>query len=137
MSDLPEVRALVDAYAQRVDCFDPAGAADLFTEDGTLTVVRDSGASTLSGRDEIETALEALGRYECLMHVISSHTAQLTGDTGSGLTRCIAHHFSDSGTDTVMFIRYEETYLRVEGRWLFRERVLHVELEEKRAWQPT
>lgn len=124
------LRELVDAYALAVDVADGEAAAALFTPDGELVVHLDPADpetfSVRSGRAEIASIGDGLRAYDRTHHTISSTSSEVDGDRATGRTRCEAHHLRD-GRDLVLYLRYDETFRRVEGTWRFTRRELHTE----------
>ena len=134
LPDRAAVRELVEAYAQRADRADGERAAELFTPDATLTVYITPEApeptSVRRGRADIAEALDSVRRYRTALHIIASHTSTVTGDRADGETRCIAHHvYGEAGAerDRVLFIRYQDQFVRDGGRWLIAARELRVD----------
>ena len=139
----PELRRLVEAYAQRADAADGDGVAALFTADGVLEVFgtpgSDAPTGVRAGTEEIARAIDTLSRYRTTMHVVASATAEVTGDEATGETRCMAHHVSgDDGelTDRVMSIRYADRYRRTPAGWRIARREVHVLLVDDRPVHP-
>jgi len=60
----------------------------------------------------------------------------LTADRATGEAYCLAHHVSMSGGKRrlmVASLRYLDTFLKVDGDWLFAQRKLYVDWVEERA----
>lgn len=78
-----------------------------------------------------------LNPYDATTHCIGQSTIfTLTGDHATGEVYCIAHHVSgDAGKRRlwVVSIRYLDTCVKVDGAWLFAERLLYVDWMEERA----
>ncbi|HTX00463.1 MAG TPA: nuclear transport factor 2 family protein [Acidimicrobiales bacterium] len=140
LADRLAIADLVNAYAQRVDHHDAAGVAALFTTDGTLSIHGDVGVvaptSVCHGRAEIERTIAAMA-YRTTCHLIGNHLAAIDRDEATGETRCVAHHVSGSpGTevDRVWYLRYEDRFARCDdGRWRIAERVLRLDIVERRS----
>jgi hypothetical protein len=72
----------------------------------------------------------SLRRYRSTHHSISSCVVDGDGDHAVGDTRCVAHHVEGDGDhahDRVLYIRYLDTFIRLEGRWQISVRQLHVQ----------
>jgi ketosteroid isomerase-like protein len=128
-----EIRQLVERYAAAADHADGETAAALFTEDGEFAVwldpTRDESRS-MRGHTEIAAAVSSISSYRATHHTIASCVASIDGDRASGETRCVAHHVETAGSDLrdrVLYIRYDEAFARVEGRWRFTRRDLRVQ----------
>ncbi len=136
--DRAVLRNLVESYASFCDQGEPDRVAGLFTEDATLIVALNPGAdptAVRNGRTEIAAAMASLSRYWSTMHVIANVSAEIDGDTATGLVGCIAHHIEGpegERRDRVLHIRYVDGYVRTEGTWRFKRREVRVVAVEKR-----
>jgi hypothetical protein len=139
-TDRLALRELVDAYAHRVDRRDLDGVAALFTEGGRLIVYdgEPGDAPPLRerhGRAEISAAMERLRRYDVTTHFLGQQTVTIDGDRANGETYCLAHHLADQDgrrINTVMSIRYLDSYVRTAEGWLIDERRLALDWVEDR-----
>src|ERR1700733_1074036 len=136
-------RELVDAYAHCADRRDAEGQKSLFTEDTHFVVYMDgqgSGATqVLDGRDALTPVFDDLNRYQATMHFNGQSTVALDGNRASGESYCIAHHlFTADGERKLMvaWLRYGDTFAKVDGDWLFAERNLYVDWTETRPSHP-
>jgi ketosteroid isomerase-like protein len=132
--DRSEIRELVERYANAADHADGDTAAALFTEGGEFEVwldpARDEPTSLMRGRAAIAKAVSSVSSYRATQHIIASSVVDVDGDRASGETRCTAHHVeaeAAGGQDRVLYIRYLETFARVDGRWRFSRRELRVQ----------
>ena len=60
----------------------------------------------------------------------------LMGDRATGEAYCIAHHLTVNGEKRhlmVAYLRYLDTFVKIDGAWLFAERLLYVDWLEQRA----
>lgn len=125
MSDVRDVlaiRNLCERYAQAVDASDGAAFASVFTLDGHLS--SDYYGGHYNGREELARIPDgAKSIAPTTMHFIGNHTAEIDGDTATGVTYCMAHHLRTDRTDLVMAIRYVDAYVRgTDGEWLIADR---------------
>jgi hypothetical protein len=93
----------------------------------------------LNGRGALTPVFEALNNYQATMHFNGQSTIALDGDRATGESYCIAHHlFSEAGERGLMvaWLRYGDTFVKVDGRWLFAERNLYVDWTETRSSHP-
>ena len=139
LSDRLAIRELVDAYATCADTRNAEGQMALFTQDTTFIVFMDSRAAgpsyTLTGRESLAPVFANLSNYQATMHFNGQSTVELDGDRATGLSYCIAHHVSVEGDKRSMMvahIRYLDTFVKVDGKWLFAERKLMVDWTETR-----
>ena len=140
-ADRLAIRELVEAYAHCADRRDAKGQMSLFTEDTRFVVYMDAKDPTpsqeLHSRDALAPVFADLNRYGATMHFIGQSTLfTLTADRGTGETYCLAHHLTVEGQQRrlmVAALRYLDTFVKVDGAWLFAERLLYVDWLEERA----
>ena len=142
-ADRLAIRELVDAYAHCADRRDANGQKSLFTEDTHFVVYMDGQGSeptyALDGRDALTPVFDDLKRYQATMHFNGQSTITLHGDRASGESYCIAHHLFTDGDQRklmVAWLRYRDTFVRVNDGWLFAERNLYVDWTETRPSNP-
>ena len=134
------IRELVDAYAYCADRRDATGQMSLFTEDTDFLVYMDVSNSTpaqhIQGRAALAPVFDELNAYEATMHFNGQSTTELDGDHASGVVYCLAHHVKVDGSERSLMIaaiRYLDTFVKIDGSWLFAERRLYVDWLEERA----
>ena len=70
------------------------------------------------------------------MHFVGQSTILgLTADRGTGEACCLAHHLSVDGEKRRLMIaalRYYDMVVKIDGSWLFAERLLYVDWLEER-----
>jgi ketosteroid isomerase-like protein len=142
-ADRLAIRELVDAYAHCADRRDAEGQKSLFTEDAHFVVYMDGQGSeatqVLDGRDALTPVFDDLNRYQATMHFNGQSTVALDGNRAIGESYCIAHHlFTEDGERKLMvaWLRYGDTFAKVDGDWLFAERNLYVDWTETRPSHP-
>ena len=97
----------------------------------------------LNGREALTPVFDDLNRYEATTHFNGQSTVALDGDRATGESYCLAHHlFTEDGERKLMVasLRYLDTFVKIDGAWLFAERKLYVDWTETRssqhsAWQ--
>ena len=60
----------------------------------------------------------------------------VNGDRATGEAYCIAHHLTVNGETRrlmVAYLRYLDTFVKIDGMWLFAERRLYVDWLEERG----
>ena len=75
--------------------------------------------------------------YDATFHFVGQQQVDIDGDTATGETYCIAHHLTipDDGspaTDYIMFIRYQNQFVRLDEGWRFAVRELNIDWTETR-----
>ena len=143
LADRVAIRELVDAYAHCADRRDAEGQKALFTDDTHFVVYMGGQGSqptqALDGPESLTPVFEDLNRYEATMHFNGQSTVVLDGDRATGESYCIAHHlFTEDGERKLMvaWLRYGDTFARVDDAWLFAERNLYVDWTETRLSHP-
>jgi ketosteroid isomerase-like protein len=140
-ADRLAIRELVEAYAHCADRRDAKGQMALFTADTHFVVYMDAKDPTpsqeLHSREALAPVFADLNQYAATMHFVGQSTIlALTGDRATGETYTLAHHLTiDSGKRRLMIaaLRYNDTFVKTGGAWLFAERLLYVDWLEERA----
>jgi SnoaL-like domain len=140
-ADRLAIRELVEAYAHCADCRDAKGQMSLFTPDTHFVVYMNAKDPTpsqeLHSREALAPVFADLNKYAATMHFVGQTTIlSLTDDRGTGEAYCLAHHLTvDGGKRRLMVaaLRYCDAFVKIDGAWLFAERLLHVDWLEERA----
>jgi SnoaL-like domain len=140
-ADRLAIRELVEAYAHCADRRDPKGQMSLFTADTHFVVYMNAKDPTpsqeLHSRAELAPVFEDLNKYAATMHFVGQSTiTALTGDRGTGEAYTLARHLAIEGEKRRLMtaaLRYDDTFVKVNGAWLFAERRLYVDWLEERA----
>jgi SnoaL-like domain len=143
LTDRLAIRSLVDAYARCADRRDAEGQKALFTEETHFLVYMDGEGTEpsqeLNGREALTPVFAGLNRYEATTHFNGQSTIEFHGDRATGETYCLAHHLNtDGGVRKLMVasLRYQDTFAKRDGAWLFAERRLYVDWTETRTLEP-
>ena len=136
-ADLAEIRQLASRYGIAFDTRDRAAFDQLWTSGGTLEAFQDGPGRPASGTlrlGQFHHAFDRLTAYRSTQHHVTTHVAEVHGDTANCVAYCEAHHVDDGGTDLVMHIRYVDTYRRDPGEdWRFANRRVEVLITETRS----
>jgi hypothetical protein len=140
-ADRLAIRELVEAYAHCADRRDAKGQMSLFTADTHFVVymnAKDRAPSQeLHSREALAPVFAELNKYDATTHFVGQSTIfTLTGDRATGEAYCLAHHvLVDGGKRRLMVasLRYLDTFVKMDGAWLFAERLLYVDWLEERA----
>jgi SnoaL-like protein len=140
-ADRLAIRELVEAYAHCADRREAKGQMALFTEDTHFVVymnVKDPTPSQeLRSREALVPVFTELNKYDATTHFVGQSTIfTLTADRATGGAYCLAHHVTvDGGKRRLMVasLRYVDTFVKMDGAWLFAERLLYVDWLEERA----
>jgi hypothetical protein len=91
----------------------------------------------LHSREALTPVFAELNKYATTTHFVGQSTLfTLTSDRATGETYCLAHHVTiDGGKRRLMVasLRYLDTFVKVDGAWLFAERLLYVDWLDERA----
>lgn len=133
-ADEEQIRALICAYAERLDSGDLDGVAALF-EHGVFRSGR--GGHPLAGRDAVRRQYEPVilypdgdrGPTPRTKHVLGNIVVDVHGDGATGrCTFTVLQQVDDGPLRAVLGGRYHDRFERVDGRWRFTERVVHPDL---------
>jgi hypothetical protein len=140
-ADRLAIRELVEAYAHCADRRDANGQMSLFTLDTHFVVymnAKDPNPSQeLHSREQLAPVFADLNKYAATMHFVGQSTIlTLTGDRATGEAYTLAHHLTIEGEKRQLMIaalRYYDTFVKMDGTWLFAERLLYVDWIEERV----
>jgi ketosteroid isomerase-like protein len=140
-ADRLAIRELIEAYAHCADRRDAKGQMSLFTPDTHFVVFMNAKdptpAQELHSREALAPVFADLNKYDATTHFVGQSTIfTLTSDRATGEAYCLAHHVTvDGGKRRLMLasLRYLDTFIKLDGAWLFSERILYVDWLEERA----
>jgi hypothetical protein len=91
----------------------------------------------LHSREALAPVFAELNQYQATTHFVGQSTVFiLTGDRATGEAYCLAHHVTvDEEKRSLMLasLRYYDTFVKMDGAWLFAERLLYVDWVDERA----
>src|SRR6201998_4050298 len=134
-ADRLAIRELVEAYAHCADRRDAKGQMALFTAATHFVVFMNAKdpkpSQELNSREALAPVFADLNKYAATMHFLGQTTIlTLADDRGTGEAYCLAHHLSIEGEKRQLMIaalRYYDSFEKVDGAWLFAERLLYVD----------
>jgi SnoaL-like domain len=140
-ADRLAIRELVEAYAHCADRCDARTQMSLFTANTHFVVYMNAKDLTpsqeLHSREALAPVFAELNKYDATTHFVGQSTIfTLTADRATGEAYCLAHHVTVSdGKRRLMLasLRYHDTFVKVDGMWLFAERLLYVDWMDERA----
>jgi SnoaL-like domain len=140
-ADRLAIRELVEAYAHCADRCDARTQMSLFTANTHFVVYMNAKDLTpsqeLHSREALAPVFAELNKYDATTHFVGQNTIfTLTADRATGEAYCLAHHVTVSdGKRRLMLasLRYHDTFVKVDGMWLFAERLLYVDWMDERA----
>jgi SnoaL-like domain len=139
-ADRLAIRELVEAYAHCADRRDAKGQMALFTADTHFVVYMNAKDPTpsqeLHSRDALAPVFADLNKYDATTHFVGQSTIfTLTSNRATGEAYCLAHHVTvDGGKRRLMVasLRYLDTFVKIDGAWLFAGRQLYVDWVDER-----
>ena len=139
-ADRLAIRKLIEAYAHCADRRDARGQMSLFTADTHFVVYMNAKdpkpSQDLHSREAFAPVFADLNKYAATMHFVGQSTIlSLTSDRGTGEAYCLAHHLTVDGDKRKLMVaalRYYDTFVKLDGSWLFAERLLYVDWIEER-----
>src|SRR6201998_1091238 len=134
-ADRLAIRELVEAYAHCADRRDAKGQMSLFTPDTHFAVYMNAKdpkpSQELNSREALAPVFADLNRYDATTHFLGQSTIlTLNADRATGEAYCLAHHVTADGGERRLMIaslRYLDTFVKIDGAWLFAERLLYVD----------
>ena len=140
-ADRLAIRELVEAYAHCADRRDAQGQMSLFTTDTHFVVYMNAKDPTpsqeLNSREALAPVFADLNKYDATAHFVGQSTIfTLTNERATGEAYCLAHHVTVDGEKRrlmVASLRYQDTFVKMDGARLFAERLLYVDWLEERA----
>jgi len=140
-ADRLAIRELVEAYAHCADRRDANGQMSLFTRDTRFVVFMNAKdrkpSMELHSREALAPVFADLNKYNATTHFVGQSTIfKITSDRANGEAYCLAHHVTVYGEKRRLMLaslRYLDTFVKLNGAWLFSERLLYVDWIEERA----
>jgi SnoaL-like protein len=140
-ADRVAIRELIEAYAHCADRRDAKGQMSLFTTDTHFVVYMNAKdpkpSQELYSREALALVFAELNKYDATTHFVGQSTiATLTSDRATGESYCLAHHVTVDGVKRrlmVASLRYLDTFVKIDGAWLFAERLLYVDWLDERS----
>ena len=141
VADRLAIRELIEAYAHCADRRDARGQMALFTADTHFVVymnAKDPKPSLeLHSREALAPVFADLNKYDATTHFVGQSTIfTLSSERGTGEAYTLAHHITVKGESRRLMLaslRYNDTFVKVDGGWLFAERLLYVDWVDERA----
>jgi hypothetical protein len=140
-ADRLAIRELVEAYAHCADRRDAKGQMSLFTPDTHFVVFMNAKDPTpsqeLHSREALAPVFADLNKYDATTHFVGQSTIfTLSSDRATGEAYCLAHHVTVKGGNRRLMLaslRYNDSFVKLDGVWLFAERLLYVDWVDERA----
>jgi uncharacterized protein (TIGR02246 family) len=129
LEDREEIRQLMIYYGRTLDQRDFAGFAKLFAKDAEYGGGASSGMT--KGPDAIAKLLKDVFQKNPTnvnapnFHLFCNETIQVSGDQATALSKGIfVVRSNDNKPDAVMLATYRDVFIRENGAWKFKQRVV-------------
>ena len=139
VDDWWDITRTIARYGRFADQRRFADMAALFVADGRMLMYRPRAtepAESPQGHAQLIAAFDALTSFAVTSHVLAPSDIEIDGADARAHTYCMAHHISETSEGKTRFTladRYDDTLVRVEGQWLFRERRKYTDWTESVA----
>jgi len=140
-ADRLAIRELIETYAHCADRRNAEGQMALFTPDTHFVVYMNAKdpkpSQELHSREALAPVFADLNKYDATTHFVGQSTIfTLTSERGTGEAYTLAHHITVKGESRRLMLaslRYNDTFVKADGVWLFAERFLYVDWVDERA----
>ena len=140
-ADRLAIRELIETYAHCADRRNAEGQMALFTPDTHFVVYMNAKdpkpSQELHSREALAPVFADLNKYDATTHFVGQSTIfTLTSEQGTGEAYTLAHHITVKGDSRRLMLaslRYNDTFVKADGVWLFAERFLYVDWVDERA----
>lgn len=137
MEDRMALKELVDIFSNLADVKDVEAQVLLFTENAEVNSYRDGKLmSSLKGRKELAERFGAfLSLFETVYHINGQQTVTIDGDKAAGTSYCQVVLIGNENGKKMMNmqgVRYNDEYVRVDGKWLIAKRTSHFVWTDRR-----
>ena len=136
LADRMALKGLVDTFSNLADTRDVEAQVLLFTDSAEVISCHGSQVSShLKGRKELAKRFKAfLDRFDVVYHLNGQQTVKLDGDKASGIAYCqvvLVRMENGRKAMTTQGVRYDDEYVRQNGKWLINKRTSHFEWTNK------
>jgi hypothetical protein len=134
------LRELVDAFSSLADEKRIPDQMILLTPDANVQVyMGDELLVDISGTQQVEEAFTAFtANVKRSFHMNGQQLVEIDGDSATGIVYCQVKHVSEENGHEVLTdssVRYDDEYIRQDGRWHIATRVAHFTVSDKRTLQ--
>lgn len=137
LEDKSELKQLVDTFANLGDERRIADQMSLFTPETKVQVyMGEDLVFDISGVEELEETFSGfIANVTHLFHMNGQQVVDLDGDSATGIAYCQVKLVTEEDGKTFITdssVRYNDEYVRRDGRWLFKTRISHFTINDKR-----
>jgi uncharacterized protein (TIGR02246 family) len=128
LEDKEEIHAVMMEYGRTLDNRDFAGFAALFSRDAEYGGARGAlrkGPAAIRALLEMQLARNAAPQPGRDYHFFYNETIEVTGDTATALSKGAFYTTSEARKlETGSAVNYHDEFIREDGKWKFKKRVL-------------
>lgn len=120
------IRELMDIYADAVNQRDTERWASTWSEDSSWKLPVIPGMENVSGKENIVNAWQAgMAMFPFIFMSVSVGDIQVNGHTATA--RCYTTEVGTTldGTEIQPRGQYDDSLVKIDGQWLFKERIFH------------
>lgn len=141
MTDKEMIQQTINDYATFADTRQTKKQFELFATNGSMTVFYPwndpEKPDMVDTPEKLMATFEDLKQYDTTFHFIGQSSINLTDkEHPTAYVYTIAHHIStdENGDKKLMvaYLRYNDTFKKENGRWVFNNRQLHADFIENR-----
>ena len=122
LADRQAIADVLALFCERIDAYDIAGVAELFTEDCVVDYGPGRGGERRGRAALAERLRQGQGQFHRTCHQLGQIRAEVDGDTASTVTYVTAwHELWDGGRETVR-LQYRDRFRRLAEGWRISER---------------
>jgi len=126
IEDRLAIRELMDIYADAVNQRDAELWGSTWAEDSSWKLPVIPGMENVSGKDNIVAAWNAgMAMFPFIFMSISVGNIQVTGDTATARAYTTEVGTTLDGTEIRPRGQYDDKLVKIDGQWLFKERIFH------------
>ena len=126
LEDRIAIRELMDKYADAVNQRDAERWGSTWAEDSSWKLPVIPGMENVSGKDNIVTAWKAgMNLFPFIFMSISIGDIDINGDTATARAYTSEVGTTRDGTEIRPRGQYDDKLVKIEGQWLFKERIFH------------
>ena len=121
IQDTLEIRSLVDRYAVESDRYNQEAYREIFAEDLNLRIIFGENVSEIHGVEEMVKIYKAAGAAPVSFHQVGQQLVEFIDATHAKGTTYLTALLGNEQV-AQMFIRYEDQFERIDGRWWITDR---------------
>ena len=130
MSDRIQIRALVDNYALLSDQFKQENYNEVFHKDLKLRIHMGENVNEINGVDNMIRIYKAAGAADVSFHQTGQQVVEFSDSThASGLVYLTALMVNNNQARH-LYLRYQDKYEKIDGRWWITERDQYILFSE-------